>query len=273
MAGDPDALRQAVLNLCVNAREAMPNGGLLQVFAENLLLKEFDQRLRSGGRPGPHVVITVTDNGSGIAPENLAHIFKPFFTTKAQGQSVGVGLTAVQAVARSHAGFVTVDSEVGRGSRFRIYLSATSSTTSPEKVQPRRSFPRGNGECILLVDDELGFREITQVTLEKYGYRVLTANDGSEGMTLFMRHRQEIQLVLTDIVMPVMDGAALIRSLHKMGAPMRYLAVSGLVEREKIIVATAAPDVHVEFLAKPFTTEKLLTLVRELLARPIAISG
>ncbi len=273
VAGDPDALRQALLNLCVNAREAMPNGGLLQVFAENLLLKEFDQRLRSGGRPGPHVVITVTDNGSGIAPENLAHIFKPFFTTKAQGQSVGVGLTAVQAVARSHAGFVTVDSEVGRGSRFRIYLSATSSTTSPEKVQPRRSFPRGNGECILLVDDELGFREITQVTLEKYGYRVLTANDGSEGMTLFMRHRQEIQLVLTDIVMPVMDGAALIRSLHKMGAPMRYLAVSGLVEREKIIVATAAPDVHVEFLAKPFTTEKLLTLVRELLARPIAISG
>lgn len=273
VAGDPDALRQAVLNLCVNAREAMPNGGLLQVFAENLLLKEFDLRLRSGGRPGPHVVITVTDNGSGIAPDNLEHIFKPFFTTKAHGQSVGVGLTAVQAVARSHGGFVTVDSEVGRGSRFRIYLSATSNTTAQEKVQPRRSFPRGNGECILLVDDELGFREITQVTLEKYGYRVLTANDGSEGMTLFMRHRQEIQLVLTDIVMPVMDGAALIRSLHKLGAPMRYLAVSGLVEREKVIVATAAPGVHVEFLAKPFTTEKLLTLVRELLARPIAISG
>jgi two-component system, cell cycle sensor histidine kinase and response regulator CckA len=273
VAGDPEALRQAVMNLCVNAREAMSGGGRIEVIAENLPLKDGDLRLRHGGRPGLHVVITVADTGCGIPPQNLERVFTPFFTTKDHGQSVGVGLTAVQAIARAHGGFVTVDSEVGRGSRFRLYLPATSGTPAPDKPQPRRSFPRGNGECVLLVDDEAGFREITQVTLEKYGYRVITAADGSEGMTLYMRHRQEIQLVLTDIVMPVMDGAALIRSLHKMGAQVRFLAVSGLVEREKVMVATAAPGVQVEFLAKPFATEKLLTLVREVLQRPLPASA
>lgn len=269
VAGDAESLRQAVLNLCVNAREAMPNGGRIEVVAENLLLKDGDPRLRHDGRAGLHVVLTVADTGGGIPPQHLERLFTPFFTTKDHGQSVGAGLTTVQAIARAHGGFVTVDSEVGRGSRFRLYLPATSGTPAPEKSQPRRSFPRGNGECILLVDDEAGFREITQVTLEKYGYRVLVACDGSEGMTLYMRHRQEIQLVLTDIVMPVMDGAALIRALHKMGAQVRFLAVSGLVEREKVMVGTAAPGVQVEFLAKPFATEHLLTTVREVLQRPL----
>jgi PAS domain S-box-containing protein len=273
VAGDAEALRQAVLNLCVNAREAMPTGGRIDIIAENLLLKDGDLRLRNGGRAGLYVVITVADTGGGIPPQNIERLFTPFFTTKAHGQSVGAGLTTVQAITRAHGGFVTVDSEVGRGSRFRIFLPATSGTPTPDKAQPRRSYPRGNGECILLVDDELGFREIAQVTLEKYGYRVITACDGSEGMTLYMRHRQEIQLVLTDIVMPVMDGAALIRSLHKMGAQVRYLAVSGLVEREKVIVSTAAPGVQVEFLAKPFATEKLLTVVREVLQRPLPGAG
>ncbi len=270
VAGDHDALRQAVMNLCVNAREAISPSGRIEVIAENLPLRDGDRRLRQGGRPGLHVVVTVADNGCGIPPEVLEQLFTPFFSTKEHGQSVGVGLTAVQAIARSHGGFITVDSEVGRGSRFRLHLPATTGSPAPERPQARRSFPRGNGECILLVDDEAGFREITQVTLEKYGYRVITACDGSEGMTVFMRHRHEIQLVITDIVMPVMDGAALIRSLQKLNAPVRFLAVSGLVEREKVMVATAAPGVQVDFLAKPFDIEKLLTIVRELIQRPPA---
>jgi PAS domain S-box-containing protein len=268
VTGDADSIRQAVLNLCINARESMPKGGRLDIVAENLALKDGDLRLRSGGHAGSHVVITVADTGCGIPPENMERIFTPFFTTKERGQAAGAGLTTVQAIARAHGGFVSADSEVGRGSRFRLYLPAITGAVAPEKVPVRRSFARGNGECILLVDDEAGFRDITKVTLEKYGYRVITACDGSEGMTLFMRHRQEIQLVLTDIVMPVMDGASLIRSLHKMGANVRFLAVSGLVEREKVMVATAVPGVHVEFLAKPFATEKLLSLVREVLQRP-----
>ncbi len=273
VAGDPEALRQAVMNLCVNAREAMPNGGRLEVIAENLPIQDNDPRPGNGGRPGLHVAITVADEGCGIPPQDLERIFTPFFTTKDHGQSVGVGLTAVQAIVRSHGGFVTVDSEVGRGSRFRLHLPATTAAPAPDRLLPRRSFARGNGECILLVDDEASFREITQVTLEKYGYHVLTACDGSEAMTVYMRHRQKIQLVLTDIVMPVMDGAELIRSLHKLGVPVRFLAVSGLVEREKVMVATTAPGVHVDFLAKPFATEKLLTSVREALQRPIAEPG
>lgn len=273
VTGDAESIRQAVMNLCVNARESMPKGGRIDIVAENLTMKEGDLRLRSGARPGSHVVITVADTGCGIPAENLQHIFTPFFTTKERGQAVGAGLTTVQAIARAHGGFVTADSEQGRGSRFRFYLPAITGAVAPEKVPVRRSFARGNGECILLVDDEAGFRDITKVTLEKYGYRVITACDGSEGMTLFMRHRQEIQLVLTDIVMPVMDGAALIRSLHKMGAPVRFLAVSGLVEREKVLVATAVPGVHVEFLAKPFATEQLLALVRDVLQRPVAVGS
>jgi signal transduction histidine kinase/CheY-like chemotaxis protein len=273
VAGDPDSLRQAVMNLCVNAREAMPNGGRLEIVAENVVLKDVDPRLRHGGRPGLQVVITVADTGCGIPPQNLERLFTPFFTTKDHGQCVGAGLTTVQAIARAHGGFVTADSEVGHGSRFRLYLPAATGSPIGQKPQPSRSFARGNGECVLLVDDEAAFREITQVTLEKYGYRVITACDGSEGMTLYMRHRAEIQLVLTDIVMPVMDGASLIKSLHKMGAPVRYLAVSGLVEREKVMVATAAPGVQVDFLAKPFSTEKLLLAVHEVLLRPLAVAS
>jgi len=171
---------------------------------------------------------------------------------------------------QSHGGFVAVESEVNQGTRFRVYLPATAHSAISETPPPRRTFPQGHGECILLVDDEAGFREITQVTLEKYGYRVLTANDGSEGLTLFMRHREEIKLVLTDIVMPVMDGAALIRSLQKLDVRIPFLAVSGLVEREKVMVSTAAPGVSVEFLAKPFSPEHLLTMVRDLLQRSAA---
>ncbi|MFA6545501.1 MAG: response regulator [Limisphaerales bacterium] len=271
VAADPEMLRQALMNLCINAREAMPSGGRLEILTENLILKEGDLRLHSGGRPGLHVVLTVTDTGCGIPSEDLKRVFTPFFSTKDRRQSAGVGLTAVQAIARSHGGFVTVESEPHRGSRFSIYLPATSDSPGPEKPQPRRLLPRGNGECILLVDDEAGFREISRVTLEKYGYRVITACDGSEGMTLFMRHRQDIQLVITDIVMPVMDGAALIRSLHKMGAQVRYIAVSGLMDREKVMVATASPGVHVEFIPKPFATEKLLAAVRDALQRPLPV--
>ena len=270
VSGDPDALRQVLLNLGINAREAMPQGGKLDLIAENLALKPDDGRLRGVGRPGLHVVITVSDTGGGIPPQELARIFNPFFSHKEEGHAVGAGLTAVRAIVQSHGGFVAVESEVNQGTRVRVYLPATAQSAISETPPPRRTFPQGHGECILLVDDEAGFREITQVTLEKYGYRVLTANDGSEGLTLFMRHREEIKLVLTDIVMPVMDGAALIRSLQKLDVRIPFLAVSGLVEREKVMVSTAAPGVSVEFLAKPFSPEHLLTMVRDLLQRSAA---
>ncbi|PAW88820.1 MAG: hypothetical protein B9S33_04095 [Pedosphaera sp. Tous-C6FEB] len=270
VTGDPDAVRQVLLNLSINAREAMPEGGILELNAENLALSGDDGRLRGVGRPGLHVVITLSDTGKGIPSQDLSRIFSPFFRHQEQGHAVGTGLTAVRAIVQSHGGFVTVESELNQGSRFRVFLPATTQAAVVEVRPPRRVLPHGHGECILLVDDEAGFREITQVTLEKYGYRVLTASDGSEGLALFMRHRDEIKLVLTDIVMPVMDGAALIGALNKLEVRIPFLAVSGLVEREKVMVSTAAPGVSVEFLAKPFSPEALLTLVRELLQRSAA---
>lgn len=270
VTGDPDAVRQVLVNLSINAREAMPEGGILELNAENLALSGDDGRLRGVGRPGLHVVITLSDTGRGIPSQDLSRIFNPFFRHQEQGHAVGTGLTAVRAIVQSHGGFVTVESEMNQGSRFRVYLPATTQAAVVEVRPTRRALPHGHGECILLVDDEAGFREITQVTLEKYGYRVLAASDGSEGLALFMRHRDEIKLVLTDIVMPVMDGAALIGSLNKLGVRIPFLAVSGLVEREKVMVSTAAPGVSVEFLAKPFSPEALLTLVRELLQRSAA---
>lgn len=273
VTGDPDAVRQVLLNLSINAREAMPEGGTLEISAENLALREDDGRLRGVGRPGLHVMISLSDTGRGIPSQDLSRIFNPFFRHQELGQAVGTGLTAVRAIVQSHGGFVTVESEMNQGSRFRVYLPATTQAPVVEARPARRPLPHGHGECILLVDDEAGFREITQVTLEKYGYRVLTASDGSEGLAVFMRHREEIDLVLTDIVMPVMDGAALIGSLNKLEVRIPFLAVSGLVEREKVMVSTAAPGVAVEFLAKPFSPEALLTLVRELLQRSAGVRG
>jgi PAS domain S-box-containing protein len=266
--GDPTQLHQVLMNLCVNARDAMPEGGRIHVSAENILLKENDPLLRNGGHPGLHVQITVADTGMGMPADVQKRIFDPFYTTKEHGQGSGLGLTTVQTILANHEGFAVVESEQGRGSRFKIFIPAvtTAPITSPAKSS-RPTLPRGNGETILLVDDEAAFREITQATLEKYGYNVLTANDGTEGLTEFMRHRAEISVVITDIMMPVMDGAALIRSLRKMETSVRFIAISGLLEAEKATVNEAAPDANVEFLAKPFSTESLLLIVHKVPSR------
>ena len=266
--GDTTQLHQVVMNLCVNARDAMPKGGRIHISAENVMVRENDPVIRRGGRAGVHVLITVADTGPGISPEMHERIFEPFFTTKDRGKGSGLGLTTVKTIVKNHDGFVIVESEPNKGCRFKIYLPAV--TTEPVKrpVQSARpTLPRGSGETILLVDDEAAFREITQATLEKYGDRVLTAADGTEGLTVFMRHRNEVQLVMTDIMMPVMDGAELIRSLHKMDLNIRFIAISGLLESEKGIVEQVAAGVHVDFLPKPFSTDSLLVSVHEALQR------
>jgi len=266
--GDPTQLHQVLMNLCVNARDAMPNGGRIHISAENAVIKNTDPVLMKGGNPGMHVLITVADTGSGISGELLDRIFDPFFTTKERGKGSGLGLTTVQTILKNHGGFVTVESQLRRGTRFKVYLPAVSASpvTRPAETS-RPSLPRGDGETILLVDDEAAFREITQATLEKYGYRVLAAADGTEALTLFMQNRNEVKLVMTDIMMPVMDGAELIRALIKMDVDVRFIAISGLLETEKAAVEEAAPGSEVEFLAKPFSTDNLLLTVHEVLHR------
>ena len=269
VVGDLTQLHQVLMNLCVNARDAMPDGGRIHVSAENVLMKEdHPMVIRNGGRGGIHVLITVADTGSGMPPELIERAFEPFFTTKERGKGSGLGLTTVQTIVANNGGFVTVESEVNRGTRFRVYMPAVTSSPVDKPTQSSRpTLPRGDGETILLVDDEAAFREITQATLEKYGYRVLSAADGTEGLAIFMQNRNDIHLVMTDIMMPVMDGAALIRSLQKMDVKVKFIAISGLLESEKAAVSEAAPDVPVDFLPKPFSTESLLLTVNEVLTR------
>lgn len=266
--GDPTQLHQVLMNLCVNARDAMPDGGRIHISAENVVVKDGDPVLMKGGRSGMHVLVTVADTGDGISGELLERIFDPFFTTKERGKGSGLGLTTVQTILKNHEGFVMVESELKRGTRFKIYLPAVSASPVSKPTETSRpSLPRGKGETILLVDDEAAFREITQATLEKYGYHVLTAADGTEGLTVFMQNRNDVKLIMTDIMMPVMDGAALIRSLKKMDVDVRFIAISGLLETERAAVEEAAPGARVEYLAKPFSTDNLLLTVYEVLNR------
>ena len=265
---DPTQLHQVLMNLCVNARDAMPDGGRIHVSAENVVIRDNDPVIQKGGRAGMYVLITVADTGEGISGELLNRIFDPFFTTKERGKGSGLGLTTVQTILKSHDGFVTVESELKRGTRFGVYLPAVTAVPVTKPTQTSRpSLPRGKGETILLVDDEAAFREITHATLEKYGYNVITAADGTEGLTAFMQNRNDVKLVMTDIMMPVMDGAALIRSLQKMDVDVKFIAISGLLETEKATVEETAPGADVDFLTKPFSTDNLLLTVYEVLNR------
>jgi len=225
-------------------------------------------------RPGPYVVLTVTDTGMGIPQHILDKIFDPFFTTKEPGKGSGIGLTTVQNIVRNHGGTLTVHSEIGKGTCFKIYvpaLTAVAPAAGEPAIQHKARLPWGHGECVLVVDDEVAIREIIQATLEKYGYRVITANDGTEGLSVYMRHRAEISLLITDMMMPIMDGAALIRALLKVDPTTKFVAISGLIENEK--VAELGRPGQIVFMQKPFTTEKLLVTISDLISsrvRPAA---
>ncbi len=264
--GDPTQLHQVLLNLAVNARDAMPKGGTLTFEAANLEIDEQYARTSHEATPGQHVVITVTDTGSGIAPENLPRIFEPFFTTKAVGEGTGLGLSTVHAIVKSHGGFVTVASEVGRGTVFRIHLPASPGLRGRSEPPFAASIPRGRGELILVVDDEPAVRVVTQQTLEAFGYRVLAAADGAEAIALYAQHPDDVDLVLTDMVMPVMDGPTTIAALIRIQPRLRIIAASGFN-------TSLRPDSPVHgavkhFLPKPYNAETLLLRVRQVLDQP-----
>ena len=190
------------MNLCVNARDAMTEGGRLFIEAENLEVDEHYANMNVGARPGRYVSISVSDSGVGIPDENLSKVFDPFFTTKGHGKGTGLGLSTVAAIVRSHGGFVSLYSEVGRGSHFKICLPAIESVQSPAIQSIRPDLPLGNGELILIVDDEAAIREIAREALETFGYSVLTASDGAEALALFAQRKDDVQCVITDMMMP-----------------------------------------------------------------------
>ena len=263
VTGDPSQLHQVLLNLAINARDAMPNGGTLSLTAENVA---FDPKELGSSREttaGRQVRLQVTDTGVGISLKDSEHIFEPFFTTKGVGEGTGFGLAIVHTVVTNHGGFVTVDSEVGRGTTFNIYLPADPALRTEASLPPYSAkVTHGRGELVMVVDDEPAVRKITRRTLEMFGYSVITAGNGAEAIELYAKKAHEIDLVVTDIMMPVMSGVAVIEEIRRINPSARIVAVSGIDIDEETM---ASVD---DFLAKPYTAADLVRTIREVLDVP-----
>lgn len=263
VSADATQIHQVLMNLCVNARDSMPQGGQLTIKAENVTLDENYARMHLEAKPGKYVIISVIDTGIGIPSDTLNKIFEPFFTTKEMGKGTGLGLSTALTIVRSHNGFINVYSEVGKGTQFAFYLPAIEMGAAAQGDKEQPELPIGHGELVLVVDDEEAIREITKGTLETFGYKVLTASDGTEAVALYAGNRDEIKVVLTDMMMPFMDGPATIRALQKMNPQVKIIAASGLAANEK--AAEAASAGVKTFLPKPYTAEKLLTALAKIL--------
>jgi two-component system, cell cycle sensor histidine kinase and response regulator CckA len=261
ISADSTQLHQVLMNLAVNARDAMPNGGLLTLSAKNILLDETFARMNLGAKAGAYVVITVADTGTGIAPELLERIFDPFFTTKEVGKGTGLGLSTTLGIIKNHEGFVKVHSAVDQGSQFKVYLPTLRETLAQPAASPR--LLGGNNELILIVEDEPAIQQVTKASLGDCNYRTLTASDGIEAIALYTEHQQEISLVLMDIMMPSLDGVSAIRALMDINPKVSVIAMSGLATHRQV---TEALGSNVKaFLPKPYTMQELLNTLHEVL--------
>ena len=264
--GDPTQVHQILMNLCVNARDAMPHGGSLTIDVENCVLDAQFSAMSPEAKPGRYVNISVTDTGSGIPPDVLDKIFEPFFTTKELNKGTGLGLSTVLAIVKSHEGIVNVYSEPGKGTTFKVYLPAMElSAQAKVNESDQTALPRGNGEIILVVDDEASILVITSQTLQAFGYQVLTATDGAEAVALYAQRRNEIAVVLTDMMMPVMGGEAVIRVLTRINPAIKIIAASGLCANVNLARVPGSGVEH--FLTKPYTAGALLKTLRAILEK------
>lgn len=263
ISADATQMHQVLMNLCVNARDAMPDGGLISIKAENTVVDENYARMHIEAKAGRFVMITVSDTGPGMSQEIQSRIFEPFFTTKEMTKGTGLGLSTALTIVKSHGGFINVYSEVHKGSQFTLYLPALEAPGTVEAAALQTDLPVGHGELILVVDDEESIREITRGTLEAFGYTVLTASDGTEALALYADRKNDIAIVLTDMVMPFMDGPATIRALHKMNSEIKIIAASGLTAGHKS-GESSLEGVKI-FLSKPYTAEKLLKALARVL--------
>ncbi len=263
--GDVNQLHQVLLNLAVNARDAMPDGGKLTIKAENFTVDSDYARLHLDASEGSYLLITVSDTGIGIPPAIVDRIFEPFFTTKEIGQSTGLGLSTVLGIVKSHGGFVDVASDIrqnSRGTQIKVFLPA--SETAEPATEETEAISQGNGELILVVDDELSILEVTKATLETFNYSVLTANDGIDAIAMYAQNFNAIEVVIMDIMMPSMGGITAIRTLKKINPEVKIIAISGLVSNRELI---AELDTSISaFIAKPFNNEDLLKTIHEIVS-------
>lgn len=263
--GDATHLHQVLMNLCVNARDAMPQGGSLTIAAENCMVDETNPLEVSymSVKPGPYIAVTVADTGIGIPPEILDRIFEPFFTTKAVGQGTGLGLATVMGIIKSHGGAMTVSSQVGQGTEFKLFLPAVEDSVN--LIQAAPYLPFGRGEWILVVDDEAPIREIAKNVLKAYNYQVLVAEDGVDAIALYAQYKEDIRLVLVDMMMPLMNGNSTIRALRKLNPAVKIVASSGVLEGS---AGLESLNTEVQgFLPKPYTTQELLVALDQALPK------
>ena len=265
---DPGMMDQVLMNLCVNARDAMLNGGQLVIETAGVEFDEFAATQTAQARPGSFVRLSVSDNGCGIPPENLARIFEPFFTTKNVGKGTGLGLATVFGIAQQHKGWVNVYSEVGQGTTFKVYLPRLAETHDTKIIYKKMlAVPQTGHETILLVEDEPSLRTMIGKSLARLGYRVLEASSGFKALELWKEHSAEIHLLLTDLMMPDgMTGRELGQRLLKENPKLKVIYMSGY---SADIVAKDFPlQEGVNFLTKPFETQKLAQTIRQSLDAP-----
>jgi len=265
--GDATQLHQVLLNLAVNARDAMPNGGSLAISAENRRLDEREARLIVDARPGDYVLFTVSDTGTGIPPEILDRIFDPFFTTKAKGRGTGLGLSTVHGLVRSHGGFVTVNSALGVGSRFNVFIPAAAAAPAQPKPQGGGLRLQGDGRRLLLVDDELAVRRVGEEVLSHFGFSVVTAADGIEALEKFREFDGRFAAVITDVGMPRMGGDDLAAALRSLAPDLSIIASTGIMSESQTMTkmkALKAAGVEI-VLNKPFTSEILMNALRKVM--------
>lgn len=261
VTGNATQLHQVLMNLCVNARDAMPFGGTLKILAENVTIDENDARVNLDARAGNYITITISDTGVGIPSEIRDRIFEPFFTTKEVGKGTGLGLSTVVGIIKSHRGFITVNSAVGEGTQFKIFLPAAM-TMNPLDANMAGTIAGGN-ELILVVDDEAAIREVTRAALETCGYEVLTAQDGMDAISIYVQHKNDISLALIDMMMLSMDGLTTIRILRKINPNIKIIAVSGLLSNyQSADLALSEVDAC---LQKPYTIEALIQEIQGIL--------
>ena len=259
---DPTQIEQILVNLAVNAKEAMPEGGKLLIQTENVMLDEDFCRTHEEVRPGEHVLLKVSDKGQGMDKETLEHIFDPFYTTKGLAEGTGLGLAMVYGIVKSHGGLISCFSELGRGTTFKIYFPIIEQKIESEKATVT-DMSKGGTETILLVDDEDFIRNVGERTLKRFGYIVLSASGGNEALEIYRKEQDQIGLVILDLMMPGMSGSRCLEEILKVNPQAKIIVASGYSDigpmKESIEAGAKS------FIGKPYEMRQLLEVVRDVL--------